>query len=154
MPTCEQISRHLDGNSRLTVIHNAGHAVNLEKPTEVCKCIIDFFQEPVPEASNDERVGFSASRASFYHLHVNNLLRRRSILDALRAVSSHPPSLRLAGVVGLALIEAADGVFFAGRRMVSSSLGIGIAVKTDTGKGEGEGVIVAFSPFYVEKYLM
>lgn len=49
-------SRHLDGNSRLTVIHNAGHAVNLEKPTEVCKCIIDFFQEPVPEASNDERV--------------------------------------------------------------------------------------------------
>lgn len=54
----------------------------------------------------------------------------------------------------MALIEAADGVFFAGRRMVSSSLGIGIAVKTDTGKGEGEGVIVAFSPFYVEKYLM
>ena len=40
----------------MAVIHNAGHAVNLEKPAEVCKSIIEFFQEPIPEASNDERV--------------------------------------------------------------------------------------------------
>ncbi|KAM3364662.1 hypothetical protein ACQJBY_014804 [Aegilops geniculata] len=56
MELAHRLKRHLDGNSRLAVIHNAGHAVNLEKPTDVCKSIIEFFQEPIPEASNDERV--------------------------------------------------------------------------------------------------
>jgi pimeloyl-ACP methyl ester carboxylesterase len=41
----------------LVVIKNAGHAVNLEKPKEVCKNIIEFFHEPVAEATNgDDKV--------------------------------------------------------------------------------------------------
>jgi hypothetical protein len=38
------MGRHLEGNSRLVVIKNAGHAVNLEKPKDVCRNIIDYFQ--------------------------------------------------------------------------------------------------------------
>jgi hypothetical protein len=74
LPTSEQTGRHLEGNSRLVVIHNAGHAVNLEKPTEVCKSIIDFFQEPVAEDSNDEMVrqprASSASETFLIHVDV------------------------------------------------------------------------------------
>jgi hypothetical protein len=51
-----QISRHLEGNSQLVVIKNAGHAVNLEKPKDVCRNIIGFFKEPITEASNEEKV--------------------------------------------------------------------------------------------------
>jgi pimeloyl-ACP methyl ester carboxylesterase len=49
--------RHLEGNSRLVVIKNAGHAVNIEKPKEVCRNIIEFFKEPVAGAANvDDKV--------------------------------------------------------------------------------------------------
>ncbi|KAL5209566.1 hypothetical protein ABZP36_005189 [Zizania latifolia] len=41
-----RLERHLGENSRLVVIKNAGHAVNLEKAKEVCKAIVDYFQEP------------------------------------------------------------------------------------------------------------
>jgi len=52
-----QIDRHLEGNSRLVVIKNAGHAVNIEKPKEVCRNIIEFFKEPVAGAANaDDKV--------------------------------------------------------------------------------------------------
>jgi hypothetical protein len=50
------IFRHLEGNSQLVVIKNAGHAVNLEKPKDVCRNIIGFFKEPITEASNEETV--------------------------------------------------------------------------------------------------
>lgn len=56
MELAHRLKRHLEGNSRLVVINNAGHAVNLEKPQEVCKSIIEFFQEPAYEASNEEKV--------------------------------------------------------------------------------------------------
>ncbi|TVU37807.1 hypothetical protein EJB05_11143, partial [Eragrostis curvula] len=56
MELAHRLNRHLEGNSRLVVIKNAGHAVNLEKPKEVCRNIIEFFKEPVTEASNDEKV--------------------------------------------------------------------------------------------------
>ena len=53
----DTIDRHLEGNSRLVVIKDAGHAVNLEKPKEVCKNIIEFFKEPAAEAANgDDKV--------------------------------------------------------------------------------------------------
>ncbi|KAK3127740.1 hypothetical protein QOZ80_7AG0577810 [Eleusine coracana subsp. coracana] len=56
MELAHRLNRHLEGNSRLVVIKNAGHAVNLEKPKDVCRNIIEFFKEPITEASNDEKV--------------------------------------------------------------------------------------------------
>uniref|UniRef100_A0A6V7QW67 AB hydrolase-1 domain-containing protein n=1 Tax=Ananas comosus var. bracteatus TaxID=296719 RepID=A0A6V7QW67_ANACO len=38
-----RLKRHLDENCQMVVIKNAGHAVNLEKPKEVCKHILAFF---------------------------------------------------------------------------------------------------------------
>ncbi|XP_078157171.1 uncharacterized protein LOC144552983 isoform X3 [Carex rostrata] len=38
-----RLKRHLGENSQLVTIKEAGHAVNLEKPKEVCKHIINFF---------------------------------------------------------------------------------------------------------------
>ena len=49
--------RHLGENSRLVVVKNAGHAANLEKSKEVCKSIIDYFQETASSASIRVRVG-------------------------------------------------------------------------------------------------
>jgi len=41
----------------LVVIKDAGHAVNLEKPKEVCKNVIEFFKEPAAEAAKgDDKV--------------------------------------------------------------------------------------------------
>ena len=41
----------------MVVIKNAGHAVNLEKPKEVCKNVIEFFKEPAAEAAKgDDKV--------------------------------------------------------------------------------------------------
>lgn len=37
--------RHLGDNSRLVVVKNAGHAANIEKSKEVCKTIVEYFQE-------------------------------------------------------------------------------------------------------------
>lgn len=56
MELAHRLQRHLEENSRLVVIRNAGHAVSLEKPKEVCRSIIEFFREPVAEASNVEKV--------------------------------------------------------------------------------------------------
>ncbi|XP_025802794.1 uncharacterized protein LOC112882043 isoform X1 [Panicum hallii] len=57
MELAHRLNRHLEGNSRLVVIKNAGHAVNLEKPKEVCKNIIEFFKEPAAAAANgDDKV--------------------------------------------------------------------------------------------------
>ncbi|KAJ1291945.1 hypothetical protein BS78_02G354900 [Paspalum vaginatum] len=57
MELAHRLNRHLEGNSRLVVIKNAGHAVNLEKPKDVCRNIIEFFKEPVDEAANvDDKV--------------------------------------------------------------------------------------------------
>ncbi|CAN6184818.1 unnamed protein product [Urochloa humidicola] len=57
MELAHRLNRHLEGNSRLIVIKKAGHAVNLEKPKEVCKNIIEFFKEPVAEVANgDDKV--------------------------------------------------------------------------------------------------
>ncbi|XP_020104004.1 uncharacterized protein LOC109721021 isoform X1 [Ananas comosus] len=38
-----RLKRYLDENCQMVVIKNAGHAVNLEKPKEVCKHILAFF---------------------------------------------------------------------------------------------------------------
>ncbi|XP_066350070.1 uncharacterized protein [Miscanthus floridulus] len=51
MELAHRLERHLGENSRLVVVKNAGHAANLEKSKEVCKSIIDFFQEPASSAS-------------------------------------------------------------------------------------------------------
>ncbi|OEL22911.1 hypothetical protein BAE44_0016071 [Dichanthelium oligosanthes] len=57
MELAHRLNRHLEGNSRLVVIKNAGHAVNLEKPKDVCRNIIEFFKEPIAEAANgDDKV--------------------------------------------------------------------------------------------------
>lgn len=57
MELAHRLNRHLEGNSRLVVIKNAGHAVNIEKPREVCRSIIEFFKEPVAGAANaDDKV--------------------------------------------------------------------------------------------------
>ncbi|KAG2646894.1 hypothetical protein PVAP13_2KG547200 [Panicum virgatum] len=57
MELAHRLNRHLEGNSRLVVIKNAGHAVNLEKPKEVCKNVIEFFKEPAAEAAKgDDKV--------------------------------------------------------------------------------------------------
>ncbi|XP_062233101.1 uncharacterized protein LOC133930460 [Phragmites australis] len=42
---------HLEENSRLVVVKNAGHAANLEKSKEVCNNIIEYLQEPFSDAS-------------------------------------------------------------------------------------------------------
>uniref|UniRef100_A0A804LL90 AB hydrolase-1 domain-containing protein n=1 Tax=Zea mays TaxID=4577 RepID=A0A804LL90_MAIZE len=46
MELAHRLERHLGESSRLVVVKNAGHAANLEKSKEVCKSIIDYFQEP------------------------------------------------------------------------------------------------------------
>lgn len=57
MELAHRLNGHLEGNSRLVVIKNAGHAVNIEKPKEVCRSIIEFFKEPVAGAANaDDKV--------------------------------------------------------------------------------------------------
>jgi hypothetical protein len=50
------LSRHLENNSRLVVVKNAGHAANLEKSKEVCRNIVEYLQEPVSVASTGEKV--------------------------------------------------------------------------------------------------
>ena len=42
----------------MVVIKDAGHAVNLEKPKEVCKNIIEFFKEPAAEVANGRGAPF------------------------------------------------------------------------------------------------
>lgn len=54
MELAHRLKLHLEGNSRLVVVKNAGHAVNLEKPKDVCRNIIEFFKEPVAEAANGD----------------------------------------------------------------------------------------------------
>ncbi|KAL5197218.1 hypothetical protein ABZP36_000730 [Zizania latifolia] len=56
MELAHRLKRHLGENPQLVVIRNAGHAVNLEKPMDMCRNIIEFFREPVAEALNDEKV--------------------------------------------------------------------------------------------------
>jgi len=46
MELAHRLERHLGDNSRLVVVKNAGHAANIEKSKEVCKIIVDYFQEP------------------------------------------------------------------------------------------------------------
>ncbi|KAK1302063.1 hypothetical protein QJS10_CPB12g01175 [Acorus calamus] len=48
-----RLNRHLEENSRLVVIKNAGHAVNLEKPKEFCKHLKAFLaNEPLKDHTN------------------------------------------------------------------------------------------------------
>ena len=42
----------------MVVIKDAGHAVNLEKPKEVCKNVIEFFKEPAAEVANGRGAPF------------------------------------------------------------------------------------------------
>lgn len=42
-----RLNRHLEGNSQLVIIKNAGHAVNLEKPKEFCKYLKAFLVDSV-----------------------------------------------------------------------------------------------------------
>ena len=41
----DPILRHLEGNSRLVIIKNAGHAMNLEKPKEFCLHLKSFLTD-------------------------------------------------------------------------------------------------------------
>uniref|UniRef100_J3LPD5 AB hydrolase-1 domain-containing protein n=2 Tax=Oryza brachyantha TaxID=4533 RepID=J3LPD5_ORYBR len=52
MELAHRLQSHLKENSRLVVIKNAGHAVNLEKSKEVCRNIIEYLREPVSIAPN------------------------------------------------------------------------------------------------------
>ncbi|KAL6878417.1 hypothetical protein ACP4OV_012587 [Aristida adscensionis] len=63
MELAYRLERHLGDNSRLVVIKNAGHAANIEKSKEVCKSIIEYFQEPVSETSSGEKRGAAALTA-------------------------------------------------------------------------------------------
>ncbi|KAK3147060.1 hypothetical protein QOZ80_3BG0277560 [Eleusine coracana subsp. coracana] len=51
MELAHRLERHLGENSRLVVVKNAGHAANLEKSKEVCRNIVEYLQQPVPDAS-------------------------------------------------------------------------------------------------------
>uniref|UniRef100_A0A0D9VUR9 AB hydrolase-1 domain-containing protein n=1 Tax=Leersia perrieri TaxID=77586 RepID=A0A0D9VUR9_9ORYZ len=62
MELAHRLERHLGENSRLVVIKNAGHAVNLEKSKEVCKNLIEYLNEPVSNASGGEKGGAAALR--------------------------------------------------------------------------------------------
>ncbi|XP_047084514.1 monoacylglycerol lipase ABHD6-like [Lolium rigidum] len=55
MELAHRLERHLGENSRLVVVKNAGHAVNLEKYKEVRKNIIEHLREPV--SKDDESSG-------------------------------------------------------------------------------------------------
>ncbi|KAL6594042.1 hypothetical protein ACP70R_048943 [Stipagrostis hirtigluma subsp. patula] len=61
MELAHRLERHLGEKSRLVVVKNAGHAANLEKSNEVCKNIIEYFQEPVSNSSTGEKVGGAAA---------------------------------------------------------------------------------------------
>ncbi|XP_062211445.1 uncharacterized protein LOC133912620 isoform X2 [Phragmites australis] len=56
MELAHRLERHLGDKSRLVVVKNAGHAANLEKSKEVCKNIIEYFREPVSNASTGGKV--------------------------------------------------------------------------------------------------
>ncbi|XP_072979587.1 uncharacterized protein [Typha angustifolia] len=49
-----RLKRHLEENSELVVIKNAGHAVNLEKSREVCEHIKVFFLRPAKKVSKGD----------------------------------------------------------------------------------------------------
>ncbi|RWW69179.1 hypothetical protein BHE74_00023243, partial [Ensete ventricosum] len=49
-------TKHLGDNARLVVISNAGHAVNLEKPKELCQHIIAFFLDSPLKNHNGQMV--------------------------------------------------------------------------------------------------
>ncbi|XP_078164398.1 uncharacterized protein LOC144559260 [Carex rostrata] len=42
---CHRLKRHLGDNSRQVVVNNAGHAINLEKPKELCNIIKQYFMD-------------------------------------------------------------------------------------------------------------
>ncbi|KAK8445785.1 hypothetical protein SEVIR_9G385100v4 [Setaria viridis] len=55
MELAHRLERHLGDNSRLVVVKNAGHAANIEKSKEVCKSIVEYFQEQDSNASTGGR---------------------------------------------------------------------------------------------------
>ncbi|PUZ40848.1 hypothetical protein GQ55_9G455600 [Panicum hallii var. hallii] len=65
MELAHRLERHLGDNSRLVVVKNAGHAANIEKSKEVCKIIVDYFQEPDSSVSMGGRRGSSADGGKF-----------------------------------------------------------------------------------------
>lgn len=50
-----RLKMHLEGNSQLEVIKNAGHAVNLEKPKEVCKLLKAFIIDSSKQEFNNHK---------------------------------------------------------------------------------------------------
>ena len=44
------IYRHIDENSELVIIKNAGHAINAEKPKEMYKHFRSFLTGPLPSS--------------------------------------------------------------------------------------------------------
>ncbi|CAL4922963.1 unnamed protein product [Urochloa decumbens] len=55
MELAHRLERHLGDNSRLVVVKNAGHAANIEKSKEVCKIIVDYFEESDSSSSDGGR---------------------------------------------------------------------------------------------------
>ncbi|KAK8967156.1 hypothetical protein KSP40_PGU011866 [Platanthera guangdongensis] len=51
-----RLKRHLDENSRLEVIQDAGHAVNLEKPKDLCKLLRAFLRDSSQQQKNKYKV--------------------------------------------------------------------------------------------------
>ncbi|XWS41589.1 hypothetical protein CRYUN_Cryun17cG0094900 [Craigia yunnanensis] len=45
-----RLKRHLGDNAELVIIKNAGHAINVEKPKELCKHLKSFLMDPLPPA--------------------------------------------------------------------------------------------------------
>ncbi|KAB1200420.1 Monoacylglycerol lipase abhd6-A [Morella rubra] len=43
-----RLKRHVGENAQLEIIKNAGHAINIEKPKEVCKFMKSFLVDPFP----------------------------------------------------------------------------------------------------------
>lgn len=44
-----RLKRHIGENAELVIIKNAGHAINAEKPKELCKCLKSFLIDPLPQ---------------------------------------------------------------------------------------------------------
>ena len=57
--------RHIGENAELVIIKNAGHAINAEKPKELCKYLKSFLIDPLPpqngKSSNGNKTDWKAS---------------------------------------------------------------------------------------------
>ncbi|PKA50767.1 hypothetical protein AXF42_Ash017646 [Apostasia shenzhenica] len=87
-----RLKRHLEGNSQIAVIKNAGHAVNLEKSKELCKHLKAFVVDPSGQEFHKHKATrwYSATKCAgevlkkfASHLHLPSGQREKSSRDEL-----------------------------------------------------------------------